>query len=135
MFSLFGNKEQAAEKSPRVVIADLDAMIGEPGQIKLLGKWHTFKPMAVEDYFKSIKAMDVFFKKEDGSQVTADEMINRYYEILHPLCDTISLEDLNKLSLQQLTALFQVIVDTISGRIFGDQKKTLEKIQAILDMK
>ena len=106
-------------------VADLDAMLVEPVGFRLHGKDHLIKPLTVEQFMLyAVNLSDIYSLKEK-KDVTADELIDKYYALISSVCSTIKRSDIEQMSQQQVSALFELIVSTVTGKIFSE-KKTLK---------
>jgi hypothetical protein len=118
----------AAQSRP---IADLDAMLVEPVGFRLLGRDHVINPISVEQFFlvtTKWAELDMLKAKKD---VAISEVLDKYFEIISSVVDTISRDDLNQMSMQQIGGALQLVVETVTGKVFAeDQKKTLTRINA-----
>ena len=52
-------------------------------------------------------------------------ILDKYFEIISPVVETISREDLDKMSIQQIGSLLQLITETLTGKIFAEKKTLL----------
>ena len=106
-------------------IADLDAMIVEPVSFKLHGKTHVISPLTTQQFLVLSAALNNIYQLKNDGEVTAQVLIDRYYELMHIASKTITKSDIEKMSQYQVSALFELITQTITGKLFSEKKKTL----------
>ena len=104
-------------------IADLDAMIVEPVSFKLHGKIHVIKPLTTEQFFILSANLNEIYKLKEQSNFTAEQLIDKYYELMSTACKTITRKDIEDMEQYQVSALFELVVETITGKIFAEKKK------------
>lgn len=113
------------------LIADLDAMLVEPVHFRFQGKDHVIKPLTVEQFMRVTADLErIYDLKAIKDKVTPQQLIDIYYDLVHDLCPTVSKKDIEMASQVQIAAMFEMIVQTITGKIFVDtDKKKLPRIQ------
>jgi len=116
-----------------VMVADLDAMISQTVRFRLLGRDHEIEPLSVQQFMKFASAYSKVLVLQEQDVVTPDELVEAYYNLVSSVCKSVSREDIKKMSQQQVAALFQIMVDLHTGRLFADEKKTLEKVMLIMN--
>jgi len=126
--------KQKSPSQPPVMVADLDALLTKKVSFKLLGKIHTIDPLTVFQFTNFAAAYGEVLRLHEQEKVTSEELIDVYYNLVASVCDTVSREDISKMTQQQVNGLFQIMVDLHTGRLFADQKKTLEKVESLLSM-
>lgn len=118
---VFARKHQVTD-----VVRDLDAIISEPVFFKLHGKVREIRPISTAGYLKYVNSLAALYELKDKQTVSADELIDRYFELVSAVCDDFTREDIEEMGQQQIGALFQLILDTISGKSQVEaEKKTL----------
>jgi len=125
-------KAKAKGQSP-VMVADLDAMIVETVSFRLLGRDHEIPPLSVQQFMIFASAYAKVLALQEQEVVTPDQLVEAYFNLVSSVCKTITRDDIRKMGQQQVAALFQIMVDLHTGRLFGDQKKTLEKVMLIMN--
>jgi hypothetical protein len=108
------------------VIADLDAMLSSNVAFKFKGKVHVLKPIDLETFMLATEAMaraDALLKKKE---ISYNECVQQYVDIICSVCDTISKEDIEQMTIAQVSALLNLVLETISGKVL-EKKKTIEK--------
>lgn len=125
-------KHQAPKGSAAVKVADLDALVSKSITFTLHGKDHKIDPLTVEQFVRFAAAYSDVLKLQDQDVVTPEQLVEAYYNLVSSVCTTVSKDDIHKMSQQQVAALFQIMVDLHTGRLFGDEKKTLEKVMLLI---
>ncbi len=124
------NKNRPDQSS--VMVADLDALLTKSITFRLLGKIHTIAPLSVEQFIRFAQSYSEFIALQDSDVVTPDQLVECYYNMISSVCDSVSREDIKAMSQQQAAGLFQIMMDMHTGRLFADEKKTLEKVQSLI---
>lgn len=125
MLGFFRSKLMPARSANIESIADLDAMIVEPVSFKLHGKTHVISPLTTQQFLVLSAALNNIYQLKNDGEVTAQVLIDRYYELMHIASKTITKSDIEKMSQYQVSALFELITQTITGKLFSEKKKTL----------
>lgn len=126
-------RQDSKAKSAAVMVADLDAMTTKPVSFRLLGRVHTIEPLTVQQFIGFAAAYADVLKMQDQEVVTPAQMVDSYFNLVSSVCKSITKADIQKMSQQQVAALFQIMVDLHTGRLFGDEKKTLEKVMLLIN--
>ncbi len=110
------------------VVTDLDRLVSESVGFRWNGKVHLIKPMSTEVFLfvlKDLARMDAIYKSKIRDE---DTILRTYASLFQNVCDTISYDDVLKMSHAQITALFREIMDCVKGKAQSDesQKKTLQ---------
>lgn len=118
------------QKHTADLVADLDAMVSEAIAFKLHGKQHIVKPISLEEFLKYTNAYSQIWNSTDEKKkLTNEQFIEMYHQLFSSVCDTITIDDIKRMSQAQVGALFQLISDTVTGKAHVDQKKTLLRAQ------
>lgn len=120
-------RQSAGAKSSSVTgstVADLDAILSSSVEFKLHGKYHVLSPLTVEQFMVFTSKLTEVYALREKSGVTASELIDIYYELAHSACPSIKREDIEEMTNQQVAALFDVMISTVTGKIHAE-KKTL----------
>lgn len=116
-------KQRIEQGGTSRIVADLDKIKSEPVGFYLFEKLHVIRPLSVEEFFgyveKYVDLMDL--KKE--VDVKPEELINRYYQCFSKVIPTLKKSDVENMTQQQCAALYELVMDTITGRVFTDEKK------------
>lgn len=119
----------ARQKHKAELIADLDALVSLPVSFILHGKEHVIKPVALEEFLKYTNAYAQLWNSQDeNKKLSNDQLIEIYENLFSSVCETITKEDIKKMTQAQVGALFQLISDTVTGKTHVDQKKTLQNM-------
>lgn len=129
MINLFKKKlkpvRQKYTESAAQAVADLDALLVEPVSFKLHRKVHLINPLSVEQFMHlSASLVDIMdLQKKQG--LTSEELIDKYYALVSSVCSTVTKDDIREMSQQQVAALFNLIMETITGKVFAEKKTLL----------
>lgn len=113
------------------VVADLDAITQDTVNFKLNGKIHEIKPLSTKEFLVYTNALSKLWELKEKDVVGPDELIDKYYDMVYSIVPSITKEDIGSMNQQKIGALFQLILDTVSGRTQvltrqEAQKKTLQ---------
>lgn len=106
------------------IVADLDAMIVENVGFKLHGKQHVIRPLTVEQFMLYAVNLSEIYSLKERNDLSASELIDKYYALISSVCSTVKRSDIEEMSQQQVSALFELIVETVTGKVFVEKKKT-----------
>ncbi len=113
-------------------VADLDAIVAEPVPFRFKGRIHTLKVVDLEHFLKFTNAQSALMKAagdQKSSPMTPRDLAIKYHQVINPLCDTITVDDIMSMEQVQIAALYQLITDMVTGQVdFGDGKKKRQKI-------
>lgn len=125
----------ARSKHTTELVADFDAMSTDPVAFKLNGKIHEIKPITTGEFFAYANAFAKLMAMLDEKKITIQpsELIERYYELFKSVCDTITIDDIRNSNNAQVAGLYQLVVDTVTGKTHADQKKTLQRMMMAAD--
>jgi hypothetical protein len=112
------------------MVADLDALLDESISFRLHGRDHEIRPISAAEFFKFTNAYAGLSALGNKNEIPTEQLISAYYEVFSSVCGTITKEDVRQMSIAQVGALFQLIIESVTGRAQVDQKKTLEKMMA-----
>lgn len=118
--------ERFREKKPRanVPVIDLDAICETEQYVQLHGKTHVIKPVLLEEFYALANAWAGIQMLTKEEKVTHKQMVDAYYSVIMPICPSITVEDLQKCTAAQLSALLQLVIDHQNGRQIDEKKKT-----------
>lgn len=128
LIDIFSSKQKLNVKSE--VVADLDAILVENVGFKLHGKEHIIKPLTVEQFMLYAVNLSEIYALKEKSNLNASDLIDKYHALISSVCSTVKRSDIEQMSQQQVSALFELIVDTVSGKLFVEKKKTNQTSQA-----
>lgn len=119
---------KASAPSGAEPIADLDALIQSPIPFKCLGRIHYLKPVSTQVFFEVTNALARMSTMKDAAGTLGEErLLDLYFGLFSAVCDTLSRNDLKRMSQAQCAALLQLVIDTITGKVHADieeKKKT-----------
>lgn len=119
---------RSAHEEPEI-IADMDALISEPSYFKLHDKVHKISPMLVGEFFRVSEALAGIHKLDEVDKITLSECIDKYYNIIHAVCPTITKMDIQNASQAQIAAVLQHVIEHITGVAHtSEKKKTLTRM-------
>lgn len=127
MFGIFGKLMPVRQKyseAAQNAVADLDAILTEPVSFKLHGKSHVINPLSVEKFMVLTAAIVDINELQKKSDITPSELIDKYYALMNGVCPSIKRKDIEDMTQQQVAALYEIVMNTITGKIFA-QKKSL----------
>lgn len=99
-------------------VADLDAMLAEPVAFILHGKRRLIKPISSEQFLRFTQAYNEFAGLDKKEDITADTVIDSFHRCVSQVCEDVSRQDVADMTQMQFGALFNLICETISGKIF-----------------
>lgn len=116
------NFKPARQRSTIESVVDLDAILAEPKAFQWRGKTHVIRPIDTLTFLKVTNEMAKIqaLIGQDGKP-SHKEVIEAYAGVFSSVCDTISKKDVLEMTQAQVGALFQLVVDCVTGRA---QKKT-----------
>lgn len=111
-----------------VPVTDLDAIVSESVPFRFQGRIHELKPISLAEYLKFLNAMTemnaAFQDKEAATPMTARDLAAKYHAVISAVCDSITLDDVMKMEQAQVAALYQLVIDQVTGQVDqGDGKK------------
>lgn len=112
------------------LVADLDKLIAEPVPFRWNGSIHFIKPISTKEFLSISEGLATLDKLRRAEQVTAEELLDGYSKVFSAACETIGRKEIEQMTQAQIGALYQLILDTITGKSHGEEKKTLVTTQA-----
>ena len=119
--NLFNLKPTRQENIP--VVSDLDAMIASSVPFRFMGKVHHIKPISVLEFYQYTQALGKLMELKDHEKVTGEELVDHYFNLFKTVCDTITHQDIEKMSTSQASALFALTLDCVTGKAQADHKE------------
>lgn len=110
-----------------VVVTNLDAIKTRTIGFRFNGKIHKIKPLSIEKYAEATAAMAaigelIMSKKRIKSEA---QLLDAYQAIFSVICPSVTRDDLENMSVQQIGALYNTVLEHIMGRDqFEAQKKS-----------
>lgn len=111
------------------VVADLDALVSEEVAFRFQGKTYYLRPLTAGEAFvawQNLANLEEFKKREN---VTFKDVLDFYSEMFKSVCPEITREDVAEMTQPQCAALLQLILDTITGRVFTESKKKVNHMR------
>ncbi len=112
------------------VIADIDEIISQPIGFRFNGRIYTIQPISTRVFVHVAQELQSFtqlLKKKETEEITEDEIYNSYYRWVKSVCPEISQADIRKMTVAQLNALMNLIIEHMTGRtakeMLGDAEK------------
>jgi len=113
-------------------VADLDAIVAEPVYFRYGGNVHTLKPMSLETFLRFTNAQSSLMDSlREDKTLTGKELAERYHDVISSVCDTITVNDILSMEQVQVAALYQLVIDLVTGQVDmggGESKKKRQKI-------
>lgn len=114
--SLFSLKQKVQE-SNAAVVSDLDALVSEPVAFRFQGRIHEIKPISTLELLKFTNAFSGLQELSGKSdQITVSELVEAYTEVISSVCPTITKVHVENMTQSQVSALFQLVMDSVVGR-------------------
>lgn len=88
---------------------DLDALVGEPGVLKFRGKEYTIPEMDLEKFMKLLQVQEAVEENDTTGNINAAR------QMLKEAIEGFTDKDVNALTVRQMTALIQFIVNEVQG--------------------
>jgi len=105
-----------AESSAQVV-SDLDALVAEPIAFRFKGRVHEIKPISTLELLKFTNAFAALQTLQGKSDtVTVAELVDAYAGVIASVCPTITREHVEDMTQAQVSALFQLVMDSVTGK-------------------
>jgi hypothetical protein len=110
-------------------VADLDAIVSDPVPFKFDGEIHVLKPFSVQDYLRYVNAKIQLETKITGGSITPDQLVESYHAVISAVCSTITIAHIRKMQQVQVAALYQLVIDMVTGQVdTGEDKKKRKRI-------
>jgi hypothetical protein len=118
---------RSMSEPPNEMVADLDALISKTFTVRLLGRDRKVKPISTEVFFGVTAALSKLSALNGKTDFKQKELVQAYYDVFQTVVDPISWADIEAMTSAQCAALLQVIIDSVSGKIYAanEKKKTL----------
>lgn len=99
------------------LVADLDEVLGKEVKFRLLGKEYLIKKLTTETFLKVMNGFSQLEKKARQDTITTDEALETYAHLFSTCIDGIDKKTVRDMSLPQVSALAQLIIDYATGRL------------------
>lgn len=98
-----------------VVIANLDKIVSRPVAFVLAGKTHVIEPVPVEKHLAFSASLIKVGKVDEKTSIK--DLQAQYFEMVSPICPSLTLKDVCAMTMQQLHGLTALIQKIITGEI------------------
>lgn len=113
-----------------ILVADLDKLIADPVPFRWNGMVHFIKPISTKEFLSISEGLAMLDKLRRADQVTAEELLEGYSKVFSSACETIGRKEIEQMTQAQIGALYQLILDTITGKSHTEEKKSPMTITA-----
>lgn len=103
------------------IVVDLDRLVSEPIGFRLQGKVHLIKPLDNKTFLKVVNELAKLDVLRSTPNPEMKVVIDGYTSLFQSVCDTITKQIVSDMNAHQIAALFQQIVDQITGRAFKSE--------------
>lgn len=117
------NKSQISHNK---IVADLDAIKAEPVGFVLHGKEFTIRPLEVETFFGMLEEYMGLMDLKKLDSITPEQLIEKYHKCFVKVIPDLKRDDVSNMTQQQCAALYELVMDTITGKVFAEKKKTYQ---------
>lgn len=110
-----------------VVVTNLDAIKSRTIGFRFNGKIHKIRPLSIEKYIEATAAMAAIGELIASKKriTTEARVMDAYDAIFSVICPSVTRSDLENMSVQQIGALYNTVIEHIMGRDqFEAQKKS-----------
>lgn len=124
--------KQQADDTP---VADLDAIVAREVPFRFQGKIHKLTPMSLEKFLTYTNAQASIMRNLNGDSkiTTAKDLAQLYYDVISAMCSTISLDDVMNMEQAQMAALYQLVIDMVTGQVdTGDETEKKKRLKISL---
>lgn len=112
-------------------ISDLDAIIVKSVPFRFKGKIHRLDPINLEDFLKFTSAQATLMTAMSNQelQLSAKDLAQKIFNVFSSVCSTLTLDDVLAMEQVQVAALYQLVLDMVTGQVdMGEGKKKRAKI-------
>lgn len=120
---LFSVKPTRNEHQEVNLIADLDALVADPTAFRFKGRTHVIKPITTKEFYKYLTASLRVVNVLKDPKATKDEVIESAHAVIASVCDSITAVDVENMTHPQITALLNLVIETVSGKSQVEKKK------------
>lgn len=121
--SVFNLKSSGPKIDDAMIVSDLDALIAKPVAFVFQGRTHLIKTMSTEVFFKTVEGIARLDRLKD-KDYSKEDLVNGYLNIFSSVCDTIGRKEVEEMTQAQAMALFQLILDSVTGKAQVGEEKT-----------
>jgi hypothetical protein len=105
------------------VVTDLDALISKPVGFRFHGRIHIIPPLEVAEFLKATSAIAAIDELRTMEKLTEEDLVDRYSRCFAIVCPTVTKDLVQKMSLQQIAALYNLVLEAIMGKAQVDLEK------------
>lgn len=127
--SLFKLKPARESAKSSVLVADLDKLITERVAFKFGGQTHYINPITTAEFFKVTSEMAKLDSLKVQKEVSAKELIDSYTALIGSVCETITRDHISSMTQAQVGALFQLVLDCVTGKAYAEKKTLANQVQ------
>lgn len=99
-------------------IVDLDAISRDPVPFQFEGVVHFISPISVEEFLHFTNANAAFMERlKSEKPLTSEELVESYAGVIGSVCPTIEAAHIARMEQAQVAALYQLVIDTVTGRV------------------
>ena len=129
---MWENFKDKFKKKPKIshskIVADLDAIKSEPVGFVLHGKEFTIQPLDVVGFMSMLDEYMTLMDLKKMENVTPEALVERYFNCFSKVIPEITKKDINAMTHQQCAALYELVMDTITGKVFAEKKSLYHRI-------
>lgn len=114
---------------------NLDTLISESVKFQFKGEQFTIKPISIEAFMRFNNAWYELADAISKKKIDDDASLNLAVSIIKSVCDDLPEERIrNEMSIVQIGALVQLVVDTVTARGTDDDemKKKVQKMRELI---
>ncbi len=123
-------KRNQTEITPHKIVADLDAIKAEPVGFYLHDKLFTIEPMDVITFMSMLEEYMGLMDLQKLKEVSPEELVAKYYNCFSKVIPKLTKDDIRNMTQQQCGALYQLVMDTITGQVFSEKKKLYQAVKS-----
>jgi hypothetical protein len=116
---MLGLKRKTNPNTPQnetaVLVADLDKIVAETAAFRLHGTVRYIRPIPAEKFFRYAAALGDLSALKDKT-LDQKSFVLAFFEVIKNVVDPITLADVEGCTLQQIAALYSVILDCVTGK-------------------
>lgn len=126
IFKLKPARSQAIDNNQ--MVADLDALIAKPIYFRWNGKAHEIKPISTKEFLVLTEKLNQMDQLRKQAEIPMDDLVDSYSDIISVVCDSIQRSDILSMTQAQVSALFQLILDCMTGKAQVDIEKKKNQV-------
>lgn len=126
---MFAKNKNRSQISPSKIVADLDAIKAEPVLFVLHGKEFLIVPMDVVTFMSMLDEYMNLMDLKKLDSVTPEQLVENYFKCFSKVIPDLTKKDISDMTQQQCAALYELVMDTITGRVFTEKKSLYHKME------